>query len=458
MDRNQGECDSRENEVLDSMRGIIDPDLGRDIVSLGFIKNLEITESGTVRFDVELTTPACPVKEKFREACDSAVSAIAWVQSVDVKMSAQPAQKSSAQSGPGLSQVRHIVAVASCKGGVGKSTVAVNLAFAMKQRGAKVGIFDADIYGPSLPTMVKTEFKGLFQDDQERIVPVEHEGMRMMSFAFANSKQGDPAVMRGPMVTNVIKQLLTTTNWGELDYLVIDMPPGTGDIQITLSQVIPVTAAVIVTTPQDISFIDVAKGIKMFDLMKVPTVAVVENMSYFVCGNCNEKHEIFGSGAMRKLIEQYGFEQSIALPMDPEVSAQCDKGQPIVVEKPDSPISEKYRELADMVIQEISKTLFSDAPKPEVKFEAGKGIVFSVDGVGGELSTADLRRGCRCAACVNEMTGEKVLRDDEVSEDVNPDQISPMGNYAVSINWSDGHGSIYPYEMLKELASALRQD
>ena len=171
---------SRENEVLDSMRGIIDPDLGRDIVSLGFIKNLEITESGTVRFDVELTTPACPVKEKFREACDSAVSAIAWVQSVDVKMSAQPAQKSSAQSGPGLSQVRHIVAVASCKGGVGKSTVAVNLAFAMKQRGAKVGIFDADIYGPSLPTMVKTEFKGLFQDDQERIVPVEHEGMRMM--------------------------------------------------------------------------------------------------------------------------------------------------------------------------------------------------------------------------------------------------------------------------------------
>ena len=448
---------SRENEVLDSMRGIIDPDLNRDIVTLGFIKNLEISDSGQVRFDVELTTPACPVKEKFREACDTAVSAISWVQSVDVKMSAQERRPPANQTGPGLSQVRHIVAVASCKGGVGKSTVAVNLAFAMQLRGAKVGIFDADIYGPSLPTMVKVDFKGLYQDDQERILPVEHEGMRMMSFAYANSKQGDPAVMRGPMVTNVINQLLTTTNWGELDYLVIDMPPGTGDIQITLSQVIPVTAAVIVTTPQDISFIDVAKGIKMFDLMKVPTVAVVENMSYFICSNCNEKHEIFGSGAMRNLVEQFGFEHTLALPMDPEVGAHCDRGRPIVVEQPDCQVSKGYRELADVVIQEISKILYSDAPKPEVRFETGRGIVYSLDGEEGELSPADLRRGCRCAACVSEMTGEKVLRDEEVSEDIVPDQISPMGNYAVSISWSDGHSSIYPYEMFKAIEKAEHQ-
>ena len=448
---------SKENEVLDSMRGIIDPDLGRDIVALGFIKNLEISDDGKVSFDVELTTPACPIKEQFKQACETAVSGISWVESVSVTMSAQARQAAGPQSGPGLEQVRHIVAVASCKGGVGKSTVAVNLAFAMQARGAKVGIFDADIYGPSLPTMVKTDFDGLYQDEKERIIPVERDGMRLMSFAYANSKQGDPAVMRGPMVTNVINQLLTTTNWGELDYLVIDMPPGTGDIQITLSQIIPVTAAVIVTTPQDISFVDVTKGIKMFDLMKVPTVAVVENMSYFVCGNCNEKHEIFGSGAMRKLVEQYGFEQTLALPMDPEVTAHCDEGNPIVVAKPDSPVSEKYRELADVVIQEISKTLYSEEREPEVKFEAGRGILFSVDGAEGEISASDLRRRCRCAACVNEMTGEKMLRDEDVSEDIMPDQVSPMGNYAVAISWSDGHGSIYPYEMFKEVVEATQQ-
>ena len=446
---------SRQDEVLDSMRGIIDPDLGRDIVSLGFIKNLDISDDGDVAFAVELTTPACPVKEQFRDACEQAVSAIGWVKRVDVTMSAQKGRGPLAQVGEGLSQVSNIVAVASCKGGVGKSTVAVNLAFTIAQRGAKVGIFDADVFGPSLPTMVKIDFKGLYQDSNERIIPVERDGVKLMSFAFASSKRGEPAVMRGPMVTNVINQLVSTTNWGELDYLVIDMPPGTGDIQLTLSQVIPMTAAVIVTTPQEISFVDVVKGIKMFDMMKVPTVAVVENMSYFVCGKCDTKHEIFGAGALRKLVEQFGFENAISIPFDPQIPAHCDSGQPIVLESPDAPASRDYGRLADAVVREISKLHYRDAAKPEVRFVAGEGILLNMDEEEHLISPAVLRRHCRCAQCVSEMTGDKVLRDEDILEDIVPQEISPMGNYAITVSWSDGHSSIYPYEALKNEVPAL---
>jgi len=444
---------SKEQEVLDSMRGIIDPDLGKDIVSLGFIKDLTISDDGDVSFRVELTTPACPIKDQFRDACDQAVSALPWVRKVTVEMTAQTRSGALEQSGGGLADVKHIVAVASCKGGVGKSTVAVNLAFAIARQGARVGIFDADVYGPSLPTMVQAPFDGLYQNAEAMLIPMERDGIKLMSFAYATSRSDDPAVMRGPMVTSVINQLLTTTAWGELDYLVIDMPPGTGDIQLTLSQVIPMTAAVIVTTPQEISFVDVAKGIKMFDTMKVPTVAVVENMSYFVCGNCSERHEIFGQGAMRKLIDQFGIQNAFSLPVEPEVSAACDSGDPIVAEKPDSEIAGCYRDLADAVIREISKLLFSDAEKPQVSFAPGKGVVFTADGQEKVFAPAELRRGCRCAQCVNEMTGEKMLRDSDVGEDIVPEQISPMGNYAVTVSWSDGHSSIYPFESLRPAAT-----
>ncbi|MDA0990019.1 MAG: P-loop NTPase [Verrucomicrobia bacterium] len=446
---------SKEAEVLDSMRGIIDPDLGKDIVTLGFIKNLTISDAGEVGFTVELTTPACPVKEQFKQACNEAVSALPWVTGVSVAMGAQERRGGMPDTGPGLAQVKHIIAVASCKGGVGKSTVAVNLAFAIARQGARVGIFDADIYGPSLPTMVQAKFDGLYQDQNQMIIPVDYEGLKLMSFAYANSKQGDPAVMRGPMVTSVVNQLVGTTNWGELDYLIIDMPPGTGDIQLTLSQVIPMTAAVMVTTPQEISFVDVVKGIKMFDMMHVPTVAVVENMSYFICGSCETRHEIFGAGAMKKLIEQFGFGNAFSLPIDAAISACSDAGRPIVIEYPDSEPAKAYQALANAVIREISTMLFSDAPKPSVKVEPGRGIIFrGADGLEKVIHAAVLRRHCRCARCINEMTGEKTLRDQDVAEDIAANQISTMGNYAVAIAWSDGHSSIYPYDMLRDKVPA----
>jgi Mrp family chromosome partitioning ATPase/DUF971 family protein len=446
---------TREEDVLDSMRGIIDPDLGRDIVTLGFIKDLKISEAGEVSFRVELTTPACPVKDQFEAACREAVSGLPWVKAVQVTMGAQAGRRGGApqKTGPGLERVRNIIAVASCKGGVGKSTIAVNLAYALASQGAAVGIFDADIYGPSLPTMVKTPFEGLFQNREGLILPVEHRGVKLMSFAFANPKKGDPAVMRGPMVTSVVNQLLTETNWGALDYLVIDMPPGTGDIQLTLSQIIPITAAVMVTTPQEISFVDVVKGIKMFDLMKVPTVAVVENMSYFRCDGCDKEHRLFGAGAMRRLVDQFGIRNAIELPLDPAVAAHSDLGTPVVLARPTNVVSQGYQALAEAVVREISKLLYDDAPKPQARFEAGKGIVFT-DGSHAEqvLKPADVRRGCRCADCINEMTGEKRLRDEDVPDAVVPNQISPLGNYAVSVAWSDGHSSIYPFDMLAKMA------
>jgi Mrp family chromosome partitioning ATPase/DUF971 family protein len=451
---NGAEPMSREQEVLNAMRGIIDPDLGKDIVTLGFIKDLVITEAGHVSFKVELTTPACPVKEQFRSACAEAVGELPWVEGVEVTMSAQARQSPMSQGGPGLARVKQIVAVASCKGGVGKSTVAVNLAYALAGQGAEVGIFDADIYGPSLPTMVKAGFDGLYQNAGGLISPVIHDGVKLMSFAYATQKQGEPAVMRGPMVTSVINQLLTQTAWDELDYLVLDMPPGTGDIQLTLSQIIPVTAAVIVTTPQDISFVDVVKGIKMFDMMHVPTVAVVENMSTFTCDGCGKEHRLFGAGAMRRIVEQFGIHTAIALPLDPAIPAHCDAGTPLVTTLPDHPASKRYRELADAVVREISKILYADAAKPELRFEPGRGVVFSpADGEPVAMAPAALRRNCRCANCIDEMTGRKTLRDADVPADIVPETIAPLGNYAVSVAWSDGHDSIYPFDMLRELTS-----
>jgi len=443
---------SKKDEVLDSMRGIIDPDLGRDIVELGFIKDLEI-DDGTVGFTVELTTPACPVKEMFREQCTQAVNAIPWVDNVTVELSAAPVAARSKDTAPGLKQVRHIIAVASCKGGVGKSTVAVNLAFTLANQGAQVGIFDADIYGPSLPTMVQADFDGLFQKDG-LILPVTHRGLKLMSFAYMTSNQeSGPAIMRGPMVSQVVSQLLTTTNWGALDYLVLDLPPGTGDIQLTICQLVPLTAAVMVTTPQDISFIDVVKGIQMFDKLNVPTVAVVENMSGFVCGNCGEHHEIFGRGAMRRLVEQFGFENAFSIPIHPDITRSGDSGRPIVTWPDADEITANYAAIGRAVVREVSKVAHGGIAQPEVRFDSDSGtIVFKpVDGDETSVTAQELRRRCRCARCIHELTGESLLDPGSVADDITASNLQPLGNYAIALDWSDGHNSIYPYATLAEM-------
>lgn len=446
---------SRESEVLDSMRHIMDPDLGRDIVSLGFIKNLVITDQGHVRFTVELTTPACPVKEHFRSSCIQSVSRLPWVTGVDVIMSAAPRSNPLVNTSRGLEKVATIIAVSSCKGGVGKSTVAVNLAYALSLLGGKVGLFDADVYGPSLPTMVSPARTDLFMEN-ELIVPLEFEGVKLMSFGFA-TPDGGAAIMRGPMVSQVINQLLTTTNWGELDYLVLDLPPGTGDIQLTLTQLIPITAAVIVTTPQQLSYVDVVKGIQMFDKLKVPTVAVVENMSYFQCPGCGTRHHLFGQGARQRLVEQFGIRNSFEVPLRPEVSRLSDRGTPVVLADREGPAAAPYREIAASVVQEISKLKHGGVARPKVAYKPGAGILVTLaTGEQHVVKPADLRKACRCAHCIEEFSGKPLLDPATVSDAIYPRSMQPMGNYAVAVTWSDGHNSsIYPYETILKLAQPL---
>ena len=440
----------QKEEVLNQLKSIIDPDLGKDIVSLGFIKGLTIDPSGKVSFTVELTTPACPVKEQFREDCTRVVSELSWVKNVEVTLSAQKQRSGLSSVGKGLEGVRYIIAVASCKGGVGKSTTAVNLAYSIAKKGATVGIFDADVYGPSLPTLIHAEFNGLFQKN-ELIIPVEYEGVKLMSFAYASAGSGGgPAVMRGPMVTQVINQLLTGTDWGPLDYLIIDMPPGTGDTQLTLSQLIPITASVIITTPQELSFVDVVKGIQMFDKMKIPTVAVVENMSYFICNSCDTKHEIFGSGSMKKIVEQFGIKNAFTVPILKEISELSDKGIPAVLAEPKSIFAQEYNRIVDSVVREISKVYHGNIVKPQVSFDQEKGLITYINSSKEikEIEPPTLRRACKCARCVHELTGDRILNDNDVSNDIRPQHVNPMGNYAVAITWTDNHSSIYPFDAL----------
>jgi DUF971 family protein len=266
-----------------------------------------------------------------------------------------------------------------------------------------------------------------------------------MSFGYINPES---AIMRGPMIANVLNQLLTTTEWGDLDYLVLDMPPGTGDIQLTLCQILNITAAVIVTTPQKLSFVDVVKGIDMFNKVEVPSVAVVENMSYFVAPESGVKHYIFGRGHRIKLQEEYGIANAFLMPIEPELSEQSDAGVPFVVSNPESESAVEYRRIASSVVQEVSKLLFGGLVAPTVHFDDDSGEIVintSADSPAQRVWPATLRRQCRCALCVDEMSGAPMLDPTSVAETIKPMSMTPVGNYAIEISWSDAHPSLYPY-------------
>ena len=367
-------------------------------------------------------------------------------------MSAPKSPNAPPARGPGLAGVRHILAVSSCKGGVGKSTVAVNLACSLTNLGLRVGIFDADIYGPSLPTLIDAGRPELFQRNG-LIVPLRYEDIKLMSFGYLDPDQsGSAAILRGPRVSQILNQLLTGTDWGELDVLVIDYPPGTGDIQLTLSQTVPISGAVIVTTPQQLSFVDVVKGISMFDQLSVPTSAVVENMSFFRCPKCGEATRIFGEGARRKLVEQYGYTESLEIPVVSEISIQGDAGRPYVWARPGTEVSQSYTNLALVVQRDLRKLSEGGSTVPKLTYNVGQAMLLTLpDGTEHEFTPASLRRNCRCAHCVEETTGERKLDPASVPEDVYPTQVLPAGNYAASIHWSDGHtSSIYPFAALLE--------
>ena len=341
-----------ESAVLDALRPIIDPDFGKSIVDLGFVKNIQI-EGGRVAFDIELTTPACPVKAEFERAAVEKVGALDGVNDVDVNMTADTRRAAAAQSSAEiLPGVRNTIAVASGKGGVGKSTTALNLALCLRASGASVGLMDADVYGPSIPLL--TGVNGRPESADKRIFPLEGMGLKLMSMGFFVN-ENSPVIWRGPMVHGLIRQFLTDVEWGELDYLVIDLPPGTGDAALTLTQQAPLSGAVIVTTANDLSTIDARKGLLMFSKVNVPVLGIIENMSYFVPPDLpDRKYYIFGQGGGRRIAEELGVDFLGEVPIDPRVAEGGDQGQPILTYAPDSPAAQAFATLAGDVARRLA--------------------------------------------------------------------------------------------------------
>jgi len=348
-----------ENIILDALRQIKDPDLHKDIVTLGFIKDLNI-DGGNISFRIVLTTPACPVRDEMKNAAQELVSAIPGVQTVNVTMDAEVPKGRGLSDKVSVPGVKNIIAVSSGKGGVGKSTVAVNLAVALALDGARVGLMDADVYGPNVPIMLGVD-RERPEVDGNKLIPVEAYGVKLISMAIL--QPGDkPMIVRGPILHGLVKQFLSDVKWGELDYLIVDMPPGTGDVQLSLAQLVPVQGAVLVTTPQEVAIIDVRRALRMFETVAVPVLGVIENMSYFIAPDTGARYHIFGEGGGQKLAQQYGVPFLGSIPMGIEVREGGDKGVPVVIGQPQSPQAQAFRKAAEEVARQVS----IEAMKPEL--------------------------------------------------------------------------------------------
>ncbi|MBI9096963.1 MAG: P-loop NTPase [Spirochaetaceae bacterium] len=427
----------QKKDILKVLSQIEDPDLHKDIVSLGFIKELVI-DGSSVSFSIELTTAGCPLKNMFKTEAEKLVLSIDGVEKVQVVMTAR--QTRYGNSSDSLKKVKHVIAVASAKGGVGKSTIAATLACEFAAKGFKVGLLDTDLFGPSLPTLFNIHESQIVQREN-MLIPMEYNGLKLMSFGFL---LGDaPAIMRGPMVSGYIQQLLTTVEWGELDYLFIDMPPGTGDIQLTISQTIKLDGAVIVTTRSSLSLVDVARGILMFEKVQIPTLGVVENMAYFICDNCEKEHFIFGE-KKSDLSERFGIETIAHIPVDSNRAKPFDTYETNAVNS----------DLADSLIRQVGKISADAVAPPEVKLLSDRVIFTWLGNPPIEIENHILRDACKCALCVDEYSGEKTLKTEDIPQDIHALEVTPLGNYAVSIQWSDGHtSSIYPYKTIRSIDS-----
>lgn len=347
--------------VLDALRQVQDPDLRRDIVTLGFVKDIQI-QDGNVSFKVELTTPACPVKDQLRQQCLDEVQALPGVESVEVEMTAQVRERQTAPEDliPG---VRHAIAIASGKGGVGKSTVTVNLAMALAQSGARVGLMDADVYGPSIPLMLGAQHERPFTQGG-KILPIEKFGIRMMSLGLL-LEEGQAVLWRGPMVAGTVKQLLEDVDWGELDYLLVDLPPGTGDAPMSLAQLAPLTGVVIVTTPHHVAANIAGKSVHLFRRLNAPILGVVENMAGFVCPNCGEVSKIFSGLTGEQLAAQIDVPYLGSVPLDPSVSDAGDKGVPAILAAPERPQTAAFKEIAGKLAQQVSIATLANPARRE---------------------------------------------------------------------------------------------
>src|SRR6266849_1742553 len=348
-----------EQLVLNALRQIKDPDLHKDIVTLGFIKDLKI-DGGNVSFRIVLTTPACPVKAEMESAAQDLVRALPGVTSVSVTMDAEVPKGRGLGEKIAVEGVRNIIAVSSGKGGVGKSTVAVNLAVSLALDGARVGVMDMDVYGPNVPIMLGAS-EARPEVEGNKLIPIEAYGVKLMSMALL--QPGDkPMIVRGPILHGLVKQSISDVKWGELDYLIVDMPPGTGDVQLSLAQLVPVQGAVLVTTPQEVALIDVRRALRMFETVAVPVLGVIEHMSYFIAPDTGNRYNIFGEGGGEKLAGEYGVPFLGSVPMGIEVREGGDQGVPVVVGRPESPQAQAFRKVAEEVARQVS----IEAMKPEL--------------------------------------------------------------------------------------------
>jgi ATP-binding protein involved in chromosome partitioning len=343
--------------VLDALRVVTDPDLGRDIVSLGFVKQLAIDPSGAVSFAIELTTPACPVKDRMQAQAQAAVADLPGVSSVNVTMTAAVRSVAGDAGRSPIDGVKNVIAVGAGKGGVGKTTVAVNLAVALAQTGSRVGMIDGDIYGPNVPIMLGLSTE-LAADEHGRIIPAEKFGVQVVSMGFLTNE--DSAVIwRGPMLHGAIQQFFRQVAWDDLDYLIVDMPPGTGDVALSLSQSVPVSGAIVVTTPQQVSLADTRRAVRMYQKLNIRPLGLVENMSHFACPNCGHEADIFGHGAGERLAHDLQVPFLGRLPIYPPVRVGGDTGRPIVVAEPDSGTARAFRAVAEQAAAQVSIASFS---------------------------------------------------------------------------------------------------
>ena len=338
-------------EVLRALSVVKDPDLGRDLVSLGMIENVRISDTGNVNFTVVLTTPACPVKEQLKQQTESVVSVLPGVRAVEAEMTSR-VMKGTMTQREGIPGVRNTIAVGSGKGGVGKSTVAVNLALALAKEGARVGLLDADVYGPNVPLMMGTNGKPVPNEDG-KITPIEAYGLKLISMGFFVDPDS-PVIWRGPMLTKLLTQFMYDVDWGQLDYLVMDMPPGTGDIQLTTAQSVPLTGAVIVSTPQDVALMDATKALMMFKKLNVPVLGMVENMSTFVCPHCGDPTDLFGHGGAQAAAARYAIPFLGEIPLHLRIREGGDSGRPVVVDRPDSPEAQAFMHVARNLAAQVS--------------------------------------------------------------------------------------------------------
>jgi len=340
-----------EEQIKEAIKGYIEPHLEKDLVTAKAVKGIEV-DGDKVKVRVELGFPAKGCLDEIARALSERIEAVEGVSAAQVEVMSKIVAHSVQKALKPIDNIKNIIAVASGKGGVGKSTTAVNLALALAEEGAKVGVLDADIYGPSQPRMLGINGKPESKDGKS-LEPMEGFGLQAMSIGFLIDEE-TPMIWRGPMVTQALEQLLNDTNWADLDYLVVDLPPGTGDTQLTLAQKVPVSGAVIVTTPQDIALLDARKGLKMFEKVEVPVLGIVENMSTHICSNCGHEEHIFGEGGGSSMAKQYNVDLLGSLPLDIRIREETDGGKPTVVAEPESRISQIYREIARKTAAKLS--------------------------------------------------------------------------------------------------------